>query len=265
MIRKLIILISLITISATSLFGQSEVKRINSIKRDPAYLWQEATAPTEQEAYDAAEAGLLTIVNEYMANNPASAGTADLVRNDLARYCSKVIMPRGELTRVFLYIATSRLSPAEGNQAGPVAEAPAAPVKEIPVVPAENTPADDTDSAPGVIYHQDPIPENIPAIVPEIAKAWQREIVKKLIGAPDIVAANAMLARMKAEYKIKRYGPLAECKDLDKSWLILFDDSGKIKALLGPKESQRPEYINMEYKSLSDYSGLNAVWFVVAK
>lgn len=265
MIRKLIILISIITISATSLFGQSDVKRINSIKRDPAYLWQEATAATEQEAYDAAEVGLLTIINEYAANNPGSAAAADMVRNNLAQHCSKITMPRGELTRVFLYIAASQLSPAVEIPAAPVTETPAVPVQDIPAAPAEDTTSDAADTASEVKYDKDPIPENIAPVVPEIAKAWQREIVKKLIGASDIVAANAMLARMKAEYKIKRYGPLTECKDLDKSWLILFDDSGKIKALLGPKESERPEYISQTYRSLSDYSGLNAVWFVFAK
>ena len=110
-----------------------------------------------------------------------------------------------------------------------------------------------------------PFPENIPSVIPEISKAWRREIVKKLLEATDIADANYKLARMKTEYKVKKYGPFAECRNPDNSWLVIFDSTGQIKALLGPKTEARPDYLTRTYKSISDYSGMYALWFVFAK
>ena len=43
------------------------------------------------------------------------------------------------------------------------------------------------------------------------------------------------------------------------------ESTGQIKALLGPKTEARPDYLTRTYKSLSDYSGMYALWFVFAK
>lgn len=294
--RKIFIFCTLISISAISLFGQSDVKRINSIKRDPAYMWQEATAESEQAAYDAAETGLLAMVIEYVTDNvesgaayntvqtdllgnilsyiklnPKPVNETSKVKNVLSQYTDRISMPRGEMTRVFLYIQKSHLNPpVQTPEPEPVYISEPAPV-ETPVTASESAAPSQSDDVAineqslTELKYEDPIPDTIPQVVPEIPKAWQREVVKKLSGADDIVAANAMLARMKAEYKIKKYGPFAQCRDLDKSWLIIFDDSGRIKALLGTQKDGRPDYMSKTYKSLSDYSGMNAVWFVFAE
>lgn len=322
MIRKIIILLTLMSISTATLLGQSDVKRINTIKRDSTYVWQEATADSEESAYDATETGLMMLVIEYVAKKSESGqvvygvsetglladvllcvnakdvrtrkDATEKLKKTIATHVNKISVPRGDMTRVFLYLPVSYLIPASVSEKpitkpeGKPRENPEVipepiltpkPAKEVPSQPLTPTVADpvvspvnkdDNKNEKGTseaeINIADPFTHNPDPVIPEISKAWQREVVNKLVSANDINDLKAMLPRMKADYKIKKYGPMSQCPDRDNSFLVIFEDTGQIRALLGPQQSEgRADYLTRTYKSLSDYSGMNAIWFIFEK
>lgn len=320
MIRKIIILLTLISVSVTTLFGQSDVKRINTIKRDSTYVWQEATADSEESAYDATETGLMMLVIEYVAKKSESgqvvysvseAGlladvllcvnakdvrtrkdATEKLKKTIGNHVSRISVPRGDMTRVFLYLPVSYLVPAsvavkpvtkpevnlqENPEVIPEPVVTPKPEKEVPSQPLAPTvsdpvvsPVNKDDNKKGSseveIDVLDPFTQNPDSLIPEISKPWQREVVNKLLSANDINDLKAMLPRMKADHKIKKYGPMSQCPDRDNSYLVIFEDAGRIRALLGPQQREgRADYLTRTYKSLSDYSGMNAIWFIFEK
>lgn len=310
------------SISTATLLGQSDVKRINTIKRDSTYVWQEATADSEESAYDATETGLMMLVIEYVAKKSESGqvvygvsetglladvllcvnakdvrtrkDATEKLKKTIGTHVNKISVPRGDMTRVFLYLPVSYLIPASVSEnpitkpEGKPRENPEVipepiltpkPAKEVPSQPLTPTVADpvvspvnkdDNKNEKGTseaeINIADPFTQNPDPVIPEISKAWQREVVNKLVSANDINDLKAMLPRMKADYKIKKYGPMSQCPDRDNSFLVIFEDTGQIRALLGPQQSEgRADYLTRTYKSLSDYSGMNAIWFIFEK
>jgi len=94
---------------------------------------------------------------------------------------------------------------------------------------------------------------------------WQSQAIKNLLGCSDMASAKAMLIRMKAEYKIKKYGTPDNCPNPDKAYWIIFGDDGAVMTVLGPGITDRVSFRNMELSALDDYKGMQAMWFNLAK
>lgn len=95
--------------------------------------------------------------------------------------------------------------------------------------------------------------------------AWQAQAIKDLIGCSDMASAKAMLNRMKAEYKIKKYGTPNNCPNPDKAYWIIFGDNGAVNTVLGPGSAERVNFRDMQQSTLDDYKGMEALWFNIAK
>ena len=88
---------------ATESLAQNASKQINEIKRNEAYLFEEATAATAKEARDLAIVKLAKILSDYMEEkNPAGAAKLDDFK-DLAEGAEEIVTDRGSQKRVFLY------------------------------------------------------------------------------------------------------------------------------------------------------------------
>lgn len=91
--------------------GESPSKTINKIKRDGSYVYAEATAKTREEAAEAAKQLLLIEISQYVATKKKFSGADQVLIKDMQTESQSIEMPRGDMTRVFLYVKKMTLLP----------------------------------------------------------------------------------------------------------------------------------------------------------
>ena len=231
-------------------------KRINSIKRSSQYLYAEATMPTAAEALEVANDLLLIQIKEYTGSKKAFEDKDILIRN-INSSRDSVQLRRGDMIKVFLYVKKSDIQTAE-NATLLAAAAPEKP-QEAPVPgnvekvvlpePEEKAP----EAAPG---------KEDASLKLELA--WQQNVVDQLLGATSFSSAKALLSRMKAEYKIKKTGPLSTCKNPAECFMLIGKD-GKVETVLGPGSSTRTDFRTLTSAPATLPAHMDIIWFTFAK
>ena len=231
-------------------------KKINPIKRSSQYLYAEATMPTATEALEVANDLLLIQIKEYAGSKKAFEDKDILIRN-ISSSRDSVQLRRGDMVKVFLYVKKSDIQTAE-NATLLAAAAPEKP-QEAPV--------------PGNVEKvvlpepQGKDPEAVPGQEDtslKLAQAWQQSAVDQLLGAASFSSAKALLSRMKAEYKIKKTGPLSTCKNPAESFMLIGND-GKVETVLGPGSSTRTDFRTLTSAPATLPANRDIIWFTFAK
>ena len=81
----------LLTLPAIS--QESDNKKINKIKRDSQYLYDEATMPDPQEAYEAAMELLNQRIDEYVKTKKKFKSSDNIIIKDIASKFDKFYVP----------------------------------------------------------------------------------------------------------------------------------------------------------------------------
>ena len=249
--RLLTCLLALLMVSVMT-WGQG-TKKINSIKRSTQYLYAEATMPTAAEALEVANDLLLIQVKEYAGSKKGFEDKDILIRN-ISSARDSVQLRRGDMVKVFLYVKKSDIQTAENATLLAPEKPQEAPVpgnveKVVLPEPEEKAP----EAVPG---HED--------ASLKLQVAWQQNVVDQLLGAESFPAAKALISRMKAEYKIKKTGPLATCKNPAECYMLVGKD-GKVETVLGPGSSTRTNFRTLTSAPATLPAHMDIIWFTFAK
>lgn len=277
-IKKVLLLALSLMLATVAVAQQSTSKEINKIKRSTSYLYAEATMETEQDAYDVAYELLVQQINEYIASKRKLSKAPNVLVKDLKSKSDSLTMMRGEMHRVFIYVKKSdiegvdnfvNLALDEEPQAveEPIVEAPAEEEKVIAVnPPVEEKVVAKLPVVKEEVAAEPPMPKPVAAEkVANPLPTWQQEAIGQLLESSDIAAFRAKLNRLKAEYKVKRFGTPDKCPSVANSFWAIFDAGGKLVTILGPGEGVRIDYRVMQHSSLDVYKGRTALWFTFAK
>lgn len=285
--RKRILMLMFGCILAVGIaFSQSSstTKQINDIKRAGQYFYAESTLETEQEAREAATLMLANFINDYVNSNNLPQDKK-VKESDLAK-AQSLSMKRGPMTRVFLYVKKSDFIPVENTNATPVKQESAiqeSEIKKNSVEVAEtNKPEDRTtvNAAKQTVpieekkvevkqaeppTEQTATDENAGSL--RLSVDWQQAAIDAMLKEPSLKEVMVTLSRLKAEYKVKRFGTYNECKNAALSfWVVCESDSNmSIITILGPGTDKRVNFKSLQYDSLGNYSGKNVIWFELAK
>lgn len=256
-------------------WGQN-TKKMNSIKRNPLYLYAEATMETASEAYEVANDLLLIEVKEYTDSKKAFRDKDVLIR-DIRGHQDSLQIRRGEMVKVFLYVKKSNILDAENitlvekNSAAEKAEIPDTNKTEK----GTSTTATETvtEAEPSAVHEAAPAP--VPVTVPaereatvenpslKLESAWQQEVVDQLLSSASYSEARTVLSRLKAEFKIKKTGPMATCKNPEEVFLLIGKDS-VVVTVLGPGGTSRTDFKSLS-KTSDNYNGYDKIWFTFSK
>ena len=94
--------------------------------------------------------------------------------------------------------------------------------------------------------------------------AWQQNVIDQLLGAESFPAAKALVSRMKAEYKIKKTGPLSTCKNPAECYMLVGKD-GKVETVLGPGSGTRTDFRTLTSAPATLPANTDIIWFTFAK
>ena len=266
-VRFLFQLLLLCIASAT--WAQDASKQINEIKRNEAYLFEEATAATTKEARELAVVKLAKVLADYMKeNNPEGANKLDDFK-DLAEGAEEIVTDRGSQKRVFLYFSKHDID--ETAEEASETDAPETQETEEPMEPIVQQPTPTPTPKPEPVVKQ---PEKTKPIVSDPSKSvsddslaeWQKRLISSFLSDDlTLLTAKDLVNTYRIENKIKRYGsksnPPAQA---GKAFFVFVDGTDKVVAVLGRDTGgQRLNYVNGNYENISDYDTYNFIWFTL--
>lgn len=247
------ILIGYLMIANTT-FGQSNIQEINAIKRNNSCIYAEATLPTEQEANELAQELLVKYIEDYLKEDTLKGAYTNFVVKDIIGKREKLSMKRGEMVRVFLYVKKEDIIPAKNLMTLQKEE------------PKHANEKDSHKSSKMKAKEEKKDAQSLPTTTKPIITPINQpsSVIMELMKSSSAEDALETLARLKAEYKVKRYGSYGECKDISAVyWLILGEDN-TLCAILDKGENKRIDFMTNTYTSLKAYSGKSAIWFTLS-
>lgn len=266
--NKGVLLISTLLLVSASLCAQN-VKRINEIKRNDAYLYTEVTMQTTEEAYDAACQIMLAHVKEF-AKETKDVANIYFTTDILSQKCDTIQVQRGQMYKVFMYVNKELLkeTPKANNTNTPSQEqAETQPEPFVETSPA--TPELEVEPQPA------PAQTKVTVLPPDnsaskdeslrLTPAWKQNAIEELMNATSFTKARELLARMKQEYKIKKYGRPAECTDSANAFWLISSPDGSVLTVVGPDNGGRTDFSTLTKTSLDSYRGAEAIWFILSK
>lgn len=238
-------------------------KQMNEIKRSGEYVYAESSAPAEADAKAACDALLKIEITKFLSEKEQGAD-ARIVK-DISSYNREyLVQPRGDMTRVFGYVAKKSIVSSAGKQKEKKQEAPA------PAVEPEQSV--ETAAEPAVEPAAEPVAE--PAEAPgELVtgtlqlSAWQKTMLETIVAASDMAEAKKLLNRYRYQNRIKRLGDdtVRNPRPTD-SYYLVFDADGNRAALLAPAMgSEHLDMLTGSPKSLDDWAGRRYLWFQISK
>lgn len=243
--------------------SESPSKTINKIKRDGSYVYAEATAKTRDEAVEAARQLLLVEISQYVATKKKFSGAGQVLIKDMRTESQSIEMPRGDMTRIFLYVKKSDLIAAETvetvNQTTLTAITPRPEPKKVKEEKKE-APASKEEVA-------EPVSHNVLTVEDSSLKDWQKNLIRDVMDKQDFHKVKMTLNKYKSQYKVKRLGSNeTSCPNPREAFYIVFGDGGNIIQFISADTgSGRIDYVSGKPADTGDMGTKKHVWFTLSK
>ena len=239
------ILTFVLVLSASA--GDWRLEKINSIKKNGAYLYGEATVSTLEQATTLAYEELQREVYAWLQNDSLSV-------KDINRLSDTVMVRIVNVYRVFAYVEKSKL-----KSMPPVTDKTDTVPAKTPIVEKTLEKKDSTlftDSVRQVINKR---------FFGKEGKKKQREndALLRLKKAKNFFELKEIMQPLKDKGDIIDYGKYATAKHPELCYLIVYDPAGNICALLGKGKDIRKNLKTGNDDSIKNYRGCGAIWFTL--
>lgn len=297
--RKLLCFLSLVICCLTAVGQDVEIKeKINKIKKSTSYICAEATLPTKEEAYSLANDLLMTEINHWINKEGKLSEALKFLKKDNSTKKIKQIviedinschetydMKRGNSVRAFVFVKKSQIIPIYGDahiiinsdktgngiQSLDSLNQEQAPKVDTLIITQKETIKDSIQniaakkiaivSIDTVVDMTVAVKENKQAV--EVEKYSKEEALKSIMNAGNMANIKPIFKNLKAENKI-RYNKATLSTSIDpKSYLLIFDKTKRIVAILAPGSTVRKNLFNQKDVKLSDFEGCGAYWFIL--
>lgn len=268
--RIFLTLVASLMLATMAWAQESPSKQINQIKRNSSYLYAEATLESPEEALSAARELLMQQVTEYIGTKMKFMDAKDVLVKNINAKCESLSMMRGTMHRMFVYVKKSDIEAISNATALNTATNTTKVIVEqsIPPIPAPERsvdPVEEADDEQDYGSTSTTYSSQGEAVESNDLPAWQLQAINDLMECQDVSAVKAKFNRLKAEYKLKKYGTPDKCTSVNDAFWVIFKQDGSVATVLGPGSSERVSYRDMHYSTLDNYKGHNALWFNFAK
>ena len=227
--------------------GDWRLEKINSIKKNGAYLYGEATVSTLEQATTLAYEELQREVYAWLQNDSLSV-------KDINQLSDTVMVRIVNVYRVFAYVEKSKLKslPPDTVKKDTVQTK----VPSVEKKPEKKDSTLFTDSVRQVINKR---------FFGKEGKMKQREndALLRLKKAKNFFELKEIMQPLKEKGDIIDYGKYATAKHPELCYLIVYDPAGNICALLGKGKDVRKNLKTGNDDSIKNYRGCGAIWFTL--
>lgn len=227
--------------------GDWRLEKINSIKKNSAYLYGEATVSTLEQATTLAYEELQREVYAWLQNDSLSV-------KDINRLSDTVMVRIVNVYRVFAYVEKSKLKSLPPDTVKKDTVQAKVPSAEKTLEKKDSTLF--TDSVRQVINKR---------FFGKEGKKKQREndALLRLKKAKNFFELKEIMQPLKDKGDIIDYGKYATAKHPELCYLIVYDPAGNICALLGKGKDIRKNLKTGNDDSIKNYRGCGAIWFTL--
>lgn len=239
--------------------GQVEYKeektKINSIKRNSAYVYGEGISETEEEALLQAEEELKKEVTILISEKKNLKEADKIIVQAIRKNTSKVELKRGTSFRIFLYVKKDQIQNADASL---VIDNPA----KIPDAPREETTVEELPKDETSIQELEDISqeEDLPEDIVETPVAITSLILSQIASCGNTDTLQDLFTRLKEEHKIMWGNVQADIKP---AWYILVIDGNRIVAVLDKGLNNRLDLLTGKKVSLGSFSNQKKIWFIL--
>lgn len=227
--------------------GDWRLEKINSIKKNSAYLYGEATVSTLEQATTLAYEELQREVYAWLQDDSLSV-------KDINRLSDTVMVRIVNVYRVFAYVEKSKLKSLPPDTVKIDTVQAKVPSVEKTLEKKDSTLF--TDSVRQVINKR---------FFGKEGKKKQREndALLRLKKAKNFFELKEIMQPLKDKGDIIDYGKYATAEHPELCYLIVYDAAGNICALLGKGKDVRKNLKTGNDDSIKNYRGCGAIWFTL--
>lgn len=242
---------------ATALWAQNSISDINRIKRDKDYLYGEATLESKEAAVKLAYELLEVEIKNWATKKDSKISS--VLASKVYEYADTILLQRHNMVRAFVFVKTSNLKAVKGKNLT---------VKVDQDKPLTKPIVEERTPQPAVKQPEITQPEVVKAPEvrepqPEISKSPADEVIEQLKGVNSFHKLESVIKPLKDEGKITDYGKYITMKEPAACYLIVYDQQGNIKALLGPGITSRRNLKTNLDDSEKNYHGCGAIWLKI--
>ena len=235
------ILSFMLVVCAIAQAMDQKMERVNAIKKNPDYLYGEATMKELDEAEALAFELLQTEVNAWLKESATSNSSVDKdlpsTTHHIRQIADTLVLRRAGMYRVFAFLKKSSLQPEPNLQSPSEQETPHTP-NQLQVSPVQR-----------FIKRQ----------------FMQRNgAIERIKGAKNFFELKTILPPLKEQGLVAAYGKYATADNPEDCYLIVYDIAGNIKALLDRGETIRLNLKTGKEDSIENYRGCGAIWVRMA-
>lgn len=253
-------------------------KQINTIKRNSQYIFAEATGKSSVEATEVANMLLEKYVNEYIASQENLDNADNIVVKDIISTSEKIEVPRGTMTRVFVYVAKKNIEPAQTVKTIAREDRQLSEGSLSSTVETVETTEEVADTSVGIlqsqveIINEEPTSKTNTVVDTSVTNdatltEWQQRVVKEIAKQPTLLDVRKKLNTFKVQNKVKRFGSATQpCQTPDVAFYVFANSNGDITSVLGRITSGgRLNYTTGQQDSLNAHSSETQLWFTLNK
>ena len=227
--RTSLIYIALLVVLMT-IAKDTKLEDINAIKKSSEFLYAEATMSTPMEADSTCRQMLYGEIIRWTSEE-LQEPIESLAALRLCEDADTMMTLRANMFRVFAFIRKNKVSPMFKLQ------------------PDEPSLLNDSTK------------KNLMRRFGHQKK--NDDILQKLMKAHSLFDLKEIMMPLKEQGHISDYGKYATAKNLDESYLIVYDPAGNIKAWLDKGKEPRRNLKTQKPDSISNYRGCGAIWFII--
>lgn len=227
--KRYLTLFLVLSMSAMTFAMDKRLVDINAIKKNPAYLYAEATMADRNEAAGVAIEQLQSEILRWTTDMHVSMDS--LTACKISQKADTMMMQRANLFRVFAYIAKKVVSPSS--------------IDDSKV---------DTTLLNDSIKH---------ILIQRFSVRKDHSVIEKIMHAKSFFELREIMEPMKERGEIIDYGKYATMKNPVESYLIVYDPAGNICAILDKGEETRKNLKTGKTDSIRNYRGCGAIWFII--
>lgn len=207
--------------------------QINKIKKNAAYLYGEATLATPDEALSLAREILGKEIEALIQEKKKLRNSNNVVVRNMSEVSQQMTLPRGNMYRAFVYVKKSDIIPSEN-----------ATVVNVEKQADTEVNARAEENAAGVT-----------------GTSASEAVLKTVLGLSDFTQLKECLTTLKREGKISDYGKYASLAQPSDYYLIIYNRTGQIEAVLAPGTDTRMNLKTRQADSVANYKGRGAIGF----
>lgn len=230
-----------------------QTARINTIKKDTAYIYSDMTLPSKEEAISQAYNRFQAEVKNW-ALREGQQQPDGITATCINSLTDTITTPRDDQHRVFVYARKARLRQLFSGEA----------------IQPEEWPQHETLEE--ALLTEKPILQNDTVAGDSIRHLLKKNFLGRQGGVLDIIKKartffelRSILEPLKEQGQILAYGKYATMQQPKECYLIVYDIAGNIVAFLDKGDQRRMNLSTNKEDDLLNYRGCGAIWFKLGK